>query len=189
MLWGNRKQWGLEINAKDPCWREWQKTYAKFYVENQRAGVGVKINDAGYHVMSTIDLTGKRVLEIGAGDIRHLRYLRGKPSEYVLADISSEMMAFAQKKLAEQAIVHRSILVQRNQPLPLADQSMDIIVSFYSFEHLYPLTPYLEDLRRVLRPDGILIGAIPAEGGMAWGGGQNAHFPPLVKEQNPDRSG
>lgn len=171
-LWGNRKKWGLEVNADDTCWRQWQKTYTNFYSENQRTGVGKKINDAGYQVMSAIDLTGKQVLEIGAGDIRHLQYMKGKPNEYVLADVSSEMMAFAQKKLAEQAITHRGILVQRNQTLPLSDQSMDIIVSFYSLEHLYPLRPYLEDMHRVLKPGGILIGAIPAEGGMAWGGGR-----------------
>lgn len=171
-LWGNRKRWGLEVNADDPCWREWQKTYDKFYFDNQRAGVGKKINDAGYQVMSAIDLTGKHVLEIGAGDIRHLRYLRGKPKEYILADISPEMMALAQQKMNEQGISYQSILVKRNQPLPLADQSIDIIVSFYSLEHLYPLQPYLEDMRRVLKPGGILIGAIPAEGGLAWAGGR-----------------
>jgi SAM-dependent methyltransferase len=189
-LWGNRKQWGLEVNADDPCWREWQKTYANFYVENQRAGIGRKINDAGYQAMSAIDLTGKRVLEIGAGDIRHLRYLRGKPSEYVLADISPDMNALAQQKLNEQAIVHRSILVQRNQPLPLAHESIDVIVSFYSLEHLYPLRPYLEDMRRVLKPGGILIGAIPAEGGMVWGGGRTLTSRRWFKRKtqiNPDK--
>ncbi len=171
-LWGNRKRWGLEVNADDSCWQEWQKTYASFYAENQRAGIGTKINDAGYRVMSAIDLTDKNVLEIGAGDIRHLQYLKGKPSEYVLADISPEMMSFAQQKLTEQTIAHRSILLQRNQPLPLADESIDVIVSFYSLEHLYPLRPYLQDTHRVLKPGGILIGAIPAEGGLAWGGGR-----------------
>jgi len=172
LLWGNRKKWGVKVNADDACWREWQKTYAKFYFENQRKGVGKRINDAGYQAMSAIDLTGKRVLEIGAGDIRHLRYWRGRPSEYVLADISPEMMVLAQKKLTEQSIVCRSLLLKRNQPLPLSDESSDIIISFYSLEHLHPLRSYLENMYRVLKPGGILIGAIPAEGGMAWGVGR-----------------
>jgi SAM-dependent methyltransferase len=172
LLWGNRERWGLKVNAEDICWKEWQKTYATFYAENQRAGIGTKINDAGYRVMSAIDLTGKQVLEIGAGDIRHLQYLKGMPSEYMLADISSEMMAFAQQKLTDKTIAHRSILLQRNEPLPLADESIDVIVSFYSLEHLYPLSPYLQDMHRVLKPGGILIGAIPAEGGLAWGAGR-----------------
>jgi SAM-dependent methyltransferase len=122
--------------------------------------------------MSMIDLTGKRVLEIGAGDIRHIKYWRGTPAEYILADISPEMMAFAEKRLEECGIYYSSMPVSRNEPLPLADASVDIIVSFYSLEHLYPLRPYLEEFKRLLKPGGRLIGAIPAEGGCAWGGGR-----------------
>jgi hypothetical protein len=68
-LWGDRESWGLTPNYDDPCWQQWQSTYTEFYQANQREGIGTRVNDAGYGVMSTIDLTGKRVLEIGAGDI------------------------------------------------------------------------------------------------------------------------
>ena len=96
-LWGDRERWGLVPDEKDACWQEWQKTSAAadFYLENQRKGVGIRVNDAGYEVMSKIDLTGKRVLEIGAGDIRHMRYWRGEPAEYLLADISDHMLDLA----------------------------------------------------------------------------------------------
>lgn len=171
-LWGNRKRWGLTIRPEDPCWKNWLRAYADFYRDNQRDGVGTFVNDAGYKIMASIDLTGKRVLEVGAGDIRHLRYLTGMPHEYILADISSDMIAFAQKKLTDKNIPHKSILLKRNQPLPLDDRSVDVIVSFNSLEHLYPLRTYLDDMIRVLRPGGALIGAIPAEGGFAWGFGR-----------------
>jgi SAM-dependent methyltransferase len=120
--------------------------------------------------MSSITLTGKRVLEIGAGDIRHIKYWQGAPAEYILADISPEMMAFAQKRLEERGIAYRSMPVVRNQSLALPDASVDVIVSFYSLEHLYPLRPYLDEFKRLLKPGGCLIGAIPTEGGLAWGG-------------------
>lgn len=122
--------------------------------------------------MSSIDLSGKCVLEIGAGDIRHIQYWRGVPAEYLLADISADMMAFAQKRLEERGIAYRTLPVARNQPLVLDDASVDVIVSFYSLEHLYPLRPYLEEFKRLLKPGGCLIGAIPTEGGLAWGGGR-----------------
>lgn len=171
-LWGDRESWGLTPNYDDPCWQQWQSTYTEFYQANQREGIGTRVNDAGYGVMSTIDLTGKRVLEIGAGDIRHIKYWRGKPAEYLLADVSPEMMAFAQKRLDEHGVTYRSLPVGRNQPLALEDASVDVIVSFYSLEHLYPLRPYLEEFKRLLKPGGCLIGAIPSEGGLAWGGGR-----------------
>lgn len=163
---------GLTINYHDPCWQEWQKTYSEFYTANQRAGIGTTVNDAGYRVMSFIDLTGKRVLEIGAGDIRHIKYWRGSPKEYLLLDVNREMMEKAEQRLSQNGITSRSILLERQQNLPLEDASVDVIVSFYSLEHLYPLDAYLEEMRRVLVPGGTVIGAIPAEGGLAWGGGR-----------------
>lgn len=171
-LWGEREKWGLTPDTADPCWREWERTYLDFYTANQRAGVGTYINDAGYRVMSWIDMSGKRVLEIGAGDIRHMQFWNGKPSEYVLADIQVGMLEKGAQKLKVGDIIYRQLLLQRGEPLPLEDASVDVVVSFYSLEHIYPLGSYLEQIARVLRPGGILIGAIPAEGGLAWGMGR-----------------
>jgi SAM-dependent methyltransferase len=172
-LWGDRERWGLTVDVDDPHWQEWQNTYAQFYLANQRAGIGTSINDAGYRVMAEIDLTGKTVLEIGAGDIRHLRYWAGgRPAKYLLADISPDMMKLAKERLEAQGVQHETLMLQREQPLPLADCSVDVIVSFYSLEHLYPLAPYMDEMLRVLKPGGTLIGAIPAEGGLAWGVGR-----------------
>ena len=171
-LWGNRKRWGLTINQSDMCWQEWQRTYSKFYTENQRQGIGTRVNDSGYNVMNKIDLTGKRVLEIGAGDIRHTDYWQGMPSEYILADISPEMLNKAKLRLKEKEVPYRSFLLKRSGVLPVDDASIDVVVSFYSLEHLYPLEPYLTEISRVLCSGGILIGAIPAEGGLAWGLGR-----------------
>jgi ubiquinone/menaquinone biosynthesis C-methylase UbiE len=171
-LWGDRERWGLIPKLDDSCWREWQNTYLDFYRANQREGIGTRVNDAGYVVMSSIELSGKRVLEIGAGDIRHIKNWRGVPAEYLLADISEDMMNFAKKKLKENNITFRTLQVSRNQPLVLDDASVDVIISFYSLEHLYPLRSYLDDFKRVLKPGGYLIGAIPAEGGLAWGWGR-----------------
>lgn len=171
-LWGDRERWGLTVNSNDPHWHEWQETYARFYVANQREGVGTTVNDAGYRVMEAIDLNGRTVLEIGAGDIRHLKFWAGKPEKYLLADISPDMMQFAKDRLVGQNVSQETLLLQRNQPLPIADQSVDVVVSFYSLEHLYPLEPYLDEIERVLKPGGMLIGAIPAEGGLAWGLGR-----------------
>ena len=171
-LWGNRELWGLQINEADPCWQEWLKSYGDFYKENQRTGVGTKINDAGYSVMSQIDLTDKTVLEIGPGDIRHIQYWRGLPRDYFIADVSQLMMQQAQNRLKNKGVNYHSIMLERLQNLPIPSNSIDVIISFYSLEHLYPLTSYLTDMHRVLKPGGTMIGAIPTEGGFAWGLGQ-----------------
>lgn len=171
-LWGDRERWGLSVQRDDPCWLEWERTTLDFYAANQRAGVGTRVNDAGYRVMSEIDLDGRRVLEIGAGDIRHQAFWRGRPSEYCLADIQEGMLEKARRKMEAAGVPTRTLLLQRDQALPLEDASVDVVVSFYSLEHLFPLAPYVGGIRRVLRPGGVLIGAIPAEGGLAWGAGR-----------------
>lgn len=171
-LWGDRERWGLEINTNDPCWLEWQKAYSDFYTQNQREGVGTQVNDAGYSVMEQLDLSDKRVLEIGAGDIRHIAHWNGTPQEYVLADVSTIMMEKAQARLVDKGVPFDCLLLERSERLPLMDSSIDVVVSFYSLEHLYPLGPYLDEIRRVLKPGGFLIGAIPTEGGLAWGLGR-----------------
>ncbi len=171
-LWGDREKWGLMPNVTDPCWREWEQTYLDFYAANQRTCVGTTVNDAGYRVMSWIDMKGKRVLEIGPGDIRHMQFWNGRPSEYVLADIHEGMLEKAARKLEAGGVACRPLLLRRGEPLPIGDASVDVVVSFYSLEHIHPLGSYLEQISRVLRPDGYLIGAIPAEGGLAWGLGR-----------------
>lgn len=172
ILWGDRRKWGLSVNHSDPCWVEWAREYSNFYDQNQRKGIGTKINDAGYNVMNEVDLSNKTVLEIGAGDIRHISYWKGVPSEYILADISADMLSKAEHRLRENNINSKSYLLERSQSLPIEDCSVDVIITFYSLEHLYPLLPYIQEMKRVLKPGGIIIGAIPAEGGLAWGVGR-----------------
>ena len=171
-LWGNRRKWGFVPINKDKCWQEWQKTYSKFYNSNQSSGIGRFVNNAGYHVLSKIDLSNKKVLEIGPGDIRHLKYWKGKPAQYIIADISEDMLKIAKKRLAEKRIEYDSFLIERNQKLKLDNSSIDIILSFYSLEHLYPLISNINELNRLLKPGGIIVGAVPAEGGLSWGLGR-----------------
>ncbi len=171
-LWGDRERWGASVRTDDPCWREWERTYLNFYAANQRTGIGTRVNDAGYRVMSLVDLSGKRVLEIGPGDIRHTAYWKGKPREYLLADIHAGMLEQGARNPALGGVPTRTLLIERGAPLPIESASVDVVVSFYSLEHLYPLEPHLLELRRVLAAGGTLVGAIPTEGGLAWGAGR-----------------
>lgn len=171
-LWGDRKTFGLSPRDDDPCWREWQTMYLDFYQDNQRRGFGAIVNDAGYRVMSDVDLDGKTILEIGPGDIRHIEFWNSRPQKFILADIQEGMLLKGVGKLDDAGIGSEKLLLKRDQPLPIPDSSVDVVVSFYSLEHIYPLRPYLQQVKRVLKPGGILVGAIPCEGGLAWGGGR-----------------
>ncbi len=171
-LWGNRLKWGLVPIETDPDWVEWQQSYVNFYNANQREGFGTKVNDAGYQVMKDIDMAGKIVLEIGPGDIRHIKSWQSTPAEYILADIDKQMLEKGESILKNAGVPVKSILLNRGEKIPLADGSVDIVVSFYALEHIYPLVPYLIELNRLLKHGGTLVGGIPTEGGFAWGLGR-----------------
>ena len=172
-LWGDRKKYGLRRNQKDPIWEEYNKIITEFYESNQRGGIGGRVNDLGYDVLNKVNLRNKNILEIGAGDIRHLTYWKDeKPKKYIIADVSNEMMQISEKKLIGSSITYEKLLISRNEKIPLDNDSIDIVISFYSLEHIYPLDDYLQDISRILKKNGKIIGAIPAEGGIAWGLGR-----------------
>ena len=118
--------------------------------------------------MAEIDLREKCVLEVGPGDMRHHRFWNSRPEKYIIADIHEDMMNAAVNVFRKDKINFESYLIKRNEKLALAKNSVDVIVSFYSLEHLYPLANYLEDMKYYLKPNGIIVGAIPAEGGLLW---------------------
>jgi SAM-dependent methyltransferase len=83
------------------------------------------------------------------------------------------MLAKGIDKLASLGIDARGVLWTRtDQQWPFEDGAFDVIVSFYSFEHMYPFAPVRAVLRRLLATGGVVAGAIPCEGGLAWGLGR-----------------
>jgi SAM-dependent methyltransferase len=56
--------------------------------------------------------------------------------------------------------------------IPLPDTSTDVFLSYYSLEHIQKPPFILDEIFKILKSGGRLIGAIPTEGGMAWGVGR-----------------
>ena len=77
-------------------------------------------------------------------------------------------MSFAKRRVEERGTVYCTISVERNQPLDLEDASVDIIIVFIL--DTFTRYVYLDEFKRLLKPGGYFIGAIPAEGGLAWEG-------------------
>lgn len=174
-LFGDRETYGVTPDPTDESWIRWKnKTILEFYYQTQKQSLGRIVNDAGYRILERIDLDGKRVLEIGPGDIPHMRFWRNTPSHLVLADIQEELLASSAAKLKARGVSFSNVLLPEDTggELPFAENDFDIIMSFYSLEHLNPLERYCDSLVRCLRPGGSLVGAIPTEGGMMWGLGR-----------------
>ena len=91
-LFGDRHKYGYIPQENDPNWKEWENETLNFYHSTQKSGIGKRINDAGYHVLSLIDVNNKKILEIGPGEIIHINHWHGYPSEYVVVDRNEKML-------------------------------------------------------------------------------------------------
>ena len=171
-LFGDRKRFGRTPRSGDPDWMRWEQFLPTAYDATQRRGIGKVVNDAGYRIMRAIDLDGCRVLEIGPGELPHSPWWSGTPRRYTLVDTRRDMLERSAALLRRFGIAHASVLVSRGSHLPFRRGVFDFVISFYSLEHLHPLGDYLEEIDRVLRRGGRLVGAIPCEGGLAWGAGR-----------------
>lgn len=169
-LFGNREQFGLVPDETDRDWVEWKERFFDFYDSTQKNGIGKHVNDAGYHVLRDVNLDGKRVAEIGPGNMPHLEFWRGSPDKFTAIDISREFLEITGSKVT--CPYEAVYLSSRTQVLPIADNSFDILFSFYSLEHLHPLDDHIAEYYRILKPGGLFVGAIPNEGGLAWGLGR-----------------
>ena len=174
-LFGARREFGPVPREDDPCWQEWTRTAClAFYEATQKRSVGKVVNDAGYRILQRVALEGRKVLEIGPGHISHMPFWRGRPREFTIADINEAMLDESTRKLHAQGVSVTPVLLSRKDlpRLPFGDGAFDIVLSFYSLEHLYPLASYLAEILRCLGRGGLLVGAIPTEGGLVWGLGR-----------------
>jgi ubiquinone/menaquinone biosynthesis C-methylase UbiE len=102
------------------------------------------------------------VLEIGCGMGRVTQHLAALYREVHGVDISSEMVKRGQQRLAHLPNVH---FHQGNgyDLEPFADESFDLVISGYAFQHMPKTVTYNYFLEtwRVLRPDGLFVFQVP----------------------------
>jgi len=97
---------------------------------------------------------GKRVLDLGCRSgalTRH--FLDG--NEVVGLDVDRTALAKAE------ALGIQPILADVEEPLPFEDASFDAVVAGELFEHLQFPDALVAEIRRVLRPGGVIVGSVP----------------------------
>lgn len=97
---------------------------------------------------------GRRVLDLGCryGALTRV-YLEG--NEVVGLDVDRDALAEA----AKLGIEPRWADVE--EPLPFADASFDVVVAGELLEHIRDPAAVIEEIARVLRPGGSLVGSVP----------------------------
>jgi SAM-dependent methyltransferase len=171
-LFGDRRRYGTKIIPDDPDYQFWLKNYRTFYDNFHERGVGSAIYHFGYTISSSVDLTHKTILELGPGVLEHLDYNATRPQKYILADVKKEFLEASEGQLIKYGVQDIVKIEIKTFQIPLADNQVDVIFAFHQLEHIYELSDYLRELKRVLKPSGLLVGAVPCDGGLAWGVGR-----------------
>ena len=104
-------------------------------------------------------VAGRTVLDIACGEGYGSAMLAGAAAEVVGVDISAEAVAHATAAYA--SLGNLRFLAGSAAQIPLADASVDVVVSFETIEHLLEQAQMLDEIRRVLRPDGCLFLSSP----------------------------
>ena len=101
---------------------------------------------------------GKRVLDIASGEGYGSNLLACAAMHVTGVDISADAVAFAARKYLRANLEFK---VGSCAEIPLANESVDLVVSFETIEHHDQHQAMLREIRRVLAPDGILVISSP----------------------------
>jgi SAM-dependent methyltransferase len=102
-------------------------------------------------------VTDKAVLDIACGTGYGVGLLQTKAATVVGVDIDAE----AVKDAIAECGPTSAVLLGNGLGLPFADNSFDVITSFETLEHLHERSLFVQELKRVLRPGGILFLSTP----------------------------
>jgi ubiquinone/menaquinone biosynthesis C-methylase UbiE len=110
------------------------------------------------------DLEGKRVADVGCGEgITDLALVqRGRPAELVGFDIqltdTAKLLEEARREgVADELPAHLRFERSETETLPAPDDSFDVVLSWSAFEHVDDPPVLMQEIARVLRPDGCLM--------------------------------
>lgn len=112
-----------------------------------------------YHLVAGL-AKGRDVLDVASGEGYGSALLASVARSVVGVDVAADAVEFATEKYASNATNLRFVTGSCSA-LPLADASVDLVVSFETIEHHDQHEAMLAEIKRVLRPNGVLVISSP----------------------------
>lgn len=100
----------------------------------------------------------KRVLDIASGSGYGTEIIARSAKEVVGVDVSKETVEYAQQHFAADNVQY---LVGDGEKIPTSDGEFDVVVSFETIEHVKDYKKFLQEVKRTLKKDGLLILSTP----------------------------
>ncbi len=111
-----------------------------------------------YHYVLPL-VAGKKVLDVACGEGYGSALMSRSAAEVSGADISAAAITHARALYADRANVQ--YFEASCTQLPFDHASFDVVVSFETIEHIAEQAEFLDEIKRVLKPDGVLILSCP----------------------------
>ena len=102
---------------------------------------------------------GRAVLDVACGEGYGAALLAKRAARVTAIDVSQQAVDHARRTYAH--LANLEFVRASCARLPLADASVDLAVSFETLEHIEAQREFLDELARVLRPDGLLVLSCP----------------------------
>ena len=110
------------------------------------------------YALANLFVKGKDVLDIASGEGYGSNFLSFQAKSVKGVDIAADAIKHAQAKYRRENL---TFLVGDCLSIPIDSQSIDVVVSFETLEHIAEHDHFLTEIKRVLRQDGMLIISTP----------------------------
>jgi ubiquinone/menaquinone biosynthesis C-methylase UbiE len=128
------------------------------YIPGQGGAIELEHLNRYYFVVNQIDLTGKTVLDIASGEGYGANILAQHAAQVFGVDISLEAIEHARSKYIRQNL---TFFKGNANSIPIDDGIIDVVVCFETIEHHDMHSEMLNEIKRVLNPNGKLIISSP----------------------------
>jgi ubiquinone/menaquinone biosynthesis C-methylase UbiE len=110
---------------------------------------------------SNVSLSGKLVLDFGSGNGAQTIELLEHGCKVVACDIDQNDLNTLTEYLKNNSITSASTVLYGGMNLPFSNNYFDVVVSYAVLEHVPDESTSLQEIHRVLKPDGELVISVP----------------------------
>jgi len=164
--------------------KNWESTYRK------KGDIKTWISNIVKDSVGLLKKKGvKKILEVGFGTGTDTLFLAENGFDVYGIDISETAKKITEKKAMEKKLkVHLKVADMR--AIPFADASFDAVVSVYTLPHntLVGLRKTFSELKRVLKPKGMLIATLVSTKDTRYGAGKMVEPNTFLILDDPDES-
>lgn len=101
---------------------------------------------------------GKIVLDIASGSGYGTKILAKNAKKVFGVDVNETAVHYAEKNYGAKNIEY---LIGNGEQIPLPDKSVDVVITFETIEHIADYKKFLDEVKRVLKDDGLAVVSTP----------------------------